>query len=1217
MKRLSSLILTAFAVLVTVQVNAQMPIEFSPLNDGQTFSTCNGFIIDSGLQGGTGYSNNESIVITICPDTPGEIISVVFNLFDLDPTNTGTQQNPNMDNMSVYDGTSTAANSLGVYTTNQLQGVVIEATALNPTGCLTLEFYSNTVGTGMFSASVTCETPCNDPFAGGIIVGGITNDSIRVCVNEQVDFQELGSIAQPGFTLASYTWDFMDGTTANGQNVSHIYTLPGLYRVQLFVTDDNGCSNPNLIDLQVLVATLPDFTGFPSDTSICLGESMSFAADPESYEVLWNGFPGSQSVDDGCLPDTLLGVSQDILLMQTGFSAGTTITNVNDIQSICLDLEHSFMGDLVIMIECPNGQSAILHQQGGGGTQIGIPVQADNVDCSDPATMGTPFTYCFTPTATETWVEWVTNNPGVNTIPAGNYEPIDPLTNLVGCPANGVWTLTVIDNWAADDGTLFSFGLTLDPSYYPAISTFQPDIGAGSDSSYWFNPIFETYLSADADSLEVLPTAPGSYTYEYFVENDFGCTHDTSVVLTVNANPDVFAGNDTTLCDANGLQLDGQIIGLVANCDYVLTLEDTFGDGWNGNTITVTVNGVPTTYDLPNGSVQAFNLSIPTGATVTVTFNANGAFVDECFYSVVDDAGAIVISQGPFLFGVVTDNFVADCVPDYVYEWTPGASVSDPTILDPQLIAGGQQTLILATYPLGHPLCMTSDTIVINVSAVPNPGVDAVLEVCSSGTPVDLFPLLGAGASPNGTWEDPSGNPVAMPFDPQTMPVGDYVYVVDSNGCMDQAIVTITEIITEITNITTVDVSCNGLADGSFTVTGNNIDGYTIDGGVPTAATSPFTVNGLAAATYALEVYSDEGCLATQNVTIDEPDVLSLSAVAIDASCFGVCDGEVQLTPTGGTPGYTYNWNGVTGDQNGNGTDICANNYNAEVTDANGCTAEVQYTIAQPEDVTPGILGDTLNGCFPHSVDFINVTASNNIATTSVDFGDGSTEVFNGLDPFSHTYQYPGVYTVTAMMTTTDGCEYTVTYIDLVNAYNHPNANFFVNPNNVTMMEPYVNLLDQSSNDVVTWDWTIGSGTPGSANTQNVMNVAYPIDSPGNYPVTLFVENGYGCMDSITKYVSIVNDVLLFAPNTFTPDDDEFNQNWKIFISGIDIYDFDLFLFNRWGEVVWESHDPSVGWDGTYMGQMVQEGTYTWTIRCTDLLNDKKYTFEGHVSVIR
>ena len=173
------------------------------------------------------------------------------------------------------------------------------------------------------------------------------------------------------------------------------------------------------------MATHPDFTGFPGDTSICLGESMSFLADPNSYEVQWNGFIGSQSIDDGCLPDTLLGVSQDIELIQTGFSAGTTITNVNDIQSVCLELEHPFMGDLVIIIECPNGQNAILHQQGGGGTQIGIPVQADNVDCSDPATIGVPFNYCFSPTATQTWVDWVNANPGTNTIPAGTYASIE------------------------------------------------------------------------------------------------------------------------------------------------------------------------------------------------------------------------------------------------------------------------------------------------------------------------------------------------------------------------------------------------------------------------------------------------------------------------------------------------------------------------------------------------------------------------------------------------------------------------------------------------------------------------------------------------------------------------------------------------------------------------------------------------------------------------
>lgn len=94
-------------------------------------------------------------------------------------------------------------------------------------------------------------------------------------------------------------------------------------------------------------------------------------------------------------------------------------------------------------------------------------------------------------------------------------------------------------------------------------------------------------------------------------------------------------------------------------------------------------------------------------------------------------------------------------------------------------------------------------------------------------------------------------------------------------------------------------------------------------------------------------------------------------------------------------------------------------------------------------------------------------------------------------------------------------------------------------------------------------------------------------------------------------------EVLLYAPNTFTPDDDELNQNWRVYMEGIDLYDFELLIFNRWGEVIWESHDISVPWDGTYNGKPVEEGTYTWVIRAKDLLNDAKYTYNGHVNVIR
>lgn len=359
---------------------SQLNISFSSSSNNQTFNTCNGFIIDSGGMGGAGYSNNESTVITICSDTPGDIVSVVFNLFNLSLVDDNPSPvNTNVDYMSVYDGTSTAANTLGTYSGNDLAGVVIMATTLNTTGCLTFEFTSNTIGTGSFTASASCNTPCADPVASGIIVGGITSDSIRVCLGETVNFQNQGSFAQPGFNISSYKWDFMDNTTSTLENPSHSFDIAGLYQVQLFVTDDNPdneCVNNNLISLQVLVGPKPDFTGFPGDATLCLGESISFTAVPEDYEVLWDGFPSSASISDGCLTDDQLGVAQNVDLLQTGFIAGSTITDVSQLQSICFDLEHSFMGDLVIQLVCPNGQSVILHQQGGGGTQIGVPNQA-------------------------------------------------------------------------------------------------------------------------------------------------------------------------------------------------------------------------------------------------------------------------------------------------------------------------------------------------------------------------------------------------------------------------------------------------------------------------------------------------------------------------------------------------------------------------------------------------------------------------------------------------------------------------------------------------------------------------------------------------------------------------------------------------------------------------------------------------------------------------
>lgn len=1216
-----------FVLLALVANNVfsqQTTIQMTPAISGQTINTCNGFVIDSGGQGGPGYGNNETVIVTICPDTPGDIMSIVFNLFQLSNVDDNPAANiTNVDYMDVYDGNSTAAPTLGTYSGTQLQGVIIMATALNTTGCITLRFRSNTTGTGMFTASASCTTPCATPTAAGVIVGGETLDSTRVCVGDVVDFSGIASFAAPGFTLANYEWNFMDGSTATGPTVSHAFDTPGQYLVQLFLTDNNGCGNTNLIDLQVFVATIPSFTGFPSDTTLCIGENVTFTATPQFYEVEWNGFPGSQTIDDGCLPDTLLGVSQDIQIMQTGFAAGSTIAQLSDIQSLCLGLEHSYMGDLVIIVECPNGQNQILHQQGGGGTQIGEPNPLDNVDCSDPTTQGVPYTYCFTPTATETWVDWSNNNGFGGTLPAGNYEPIQPFTNLIGCPLNGIWTLTVIDNWASDDGTLFSFDINLDPSLYPPVTVFEPQIGLGSDSSYWVMPATFATVSADGDVLSVNPTAAGSYTYTYMVLDNYGCQNDSSVTVTVNSNPQADAGPDATICNGTPIQLDGNIIGGNNSCDYTFNLVDAWGDGWNGNNLVVVVNGVTSTFTIPGGLTSSFTLSIPNGAAFTVQFDGAGSFINECSYEVLDAAGAVVLSDGTNGNASTTvHNLTGNCLGNLTYQWTPAGSVSNPAILDPMATVNVNTTLTLSVYPTGHPLCVTTDQVNVNISASAYPGTNNTLTICAQGAPTDLFPLLGAGASPNGTWKNPAGAAVAMPYDPITMNPGIYTYSVDSNGCISSATITVTEINPTVAAVPTAS-NCHGMPNGSATLTATNATEYSLDGGPNTPIPTPFVLTGLAARSYEVVVFNVGGCTDTVDFVITEPLALSITSITPDLV---TCSGDaatLTATGSGGSTAYTFTWFTNTGIQ-GVGSSITVNTvattqYCVVLTEACGSmpdSACMIITVPQPLNLV--LTPDDADGCYPHHVVFSNNTPGPGAPLLStIDFGDGTPPITtNALDTCSHTYEHPGVYTVSIVSISDTGCTYSNTFANMITVFDKPVADFNISQNPTTIFETHVMLNNTSSTDVVSYSWSMPGATPNQSFFEDV-SIDFPEGVVGNYNITLIVTNANGCIDSVTKIAQVLSDVILYAPNTFTPDGDEFNQTWFLHIDGIDIYQFNLKVFNRWGEVVWESNDPKGSWDGTYQGKIVPYGGYTWTLETRELTSDKKYTFNGHINVLR
>jgi gliding motility-associated-like protein len=152
-----------------------------------------------------------------------------------------------------------------------------------------------------------------------------------------------------------------------------------------------------------------------------------------------------------------------------------------------------------------------------------------------------------------------------------------------------------------------------------------------------------------------------------------------------------------------------------------------------------------------------------------------------------------------------------------------------------------------------------------------------------------------------------------------------------------------------------------------------------------------------------------------------------------------------------------------------------------------------------------------------------------------------------------------------------------------------PIANFNFSANPTTYFEPSITMQNASSQDVVSWDWFSPYSTPVVSQSENPLFV-FPEGEEGLYPVTLLVTTAEGCMDTVTYYLNVIPSILFFAPNSFTPDGDEYNQQWEFFVSGIDVYNFELSIFNRWGEVIWETKDPVASWDGTYHGERIQTG---------------------------
>ncbi|NOQ73173.1 MAG: PKD domain-containing protein [Crocinitomix sp.] len=592
--------------------------------------------------------------------------------------------------------------------------------------------------------------------------------------------------------------------------------------------------------------------------------------------------------------------------------------------------------------------------------------------------------------------------------------------------------------------------------------------------------------------------------------------------------------------------------------------------------------------------------------------------------------------EPPVMGGAITGGFTA----------TPAGLVLDPVTgeIDP---AASDVGVYDVTYSPGG--CFADITVTVEIID----GVDATFEYdpsifCSGGVdPFPNFDVDGDGVEEGGAGDftaAPAGlviDPVTGEIDLDASVTGTYTItntIVDI-GCggdvqtFDITILSVSSADFEYSAITychdepnqlpSFDVDGDGVDDGTpgtFTSTaGLVIDPIT--GEVDIAASTPGTYT-VTSTIVSVECGDD---VHTTDITIEALPVMDPMADE------DVCNGLPLTIPAFSASGVapTYTWTNVTGTNVGFGlagagnipTFAGLNLSGATVTvivevfatTASGCVGApttFEVTIHPTPVVSFSI--DDYQICAPQAVTFHNTSTPTGV-NCHWDFGDGSTG--DACDLVSHNYS-AGIFDVTLTVESSDGCSASITYYDYIELVQPPVADFTVDKYVTDLYDTKFQFTNQSI-DASTYLWDFDDSSP-TSNDINPTHI-YP-QVPATYNVWLWA---YGsdpvCYDSTYVQV-VVNDVILyFIPNTFTPDGDDFNETFQpVFTSGIDIYDFHMIIYNRWGEKVFESFNPAAGWNGAYGdGGMVQDGTYVWQIEFLETMSDKRHKDEGTVTILK
>lgn len=688
--------------------------------------------------------------------------------------------------------------------------------------------------------------------------------------------------------------------------------------------------------------------------------------------------------------------------------------------------------------------------------------------------------------------------------------------------------------------------------------------------------------------------AVGNNTVTY-IYGGAGCMQMTTAIVPVEQYvPSTITGTISPIC----------LPGTNVNLSTALTTS-TLGVGvWTGNGIT------GTTFDPIAAGVGTHTLTYSTNSNPTATLCPSSSTIA---VTVNSAATPTITAVSP----VCTNGSVLTLTATPTGGTWFGTGVTSAGVFTPSTAVVGSNTY---SYTVGASTCSATNSTTISVEQyVPSNITGTLNTICISNPIIDLSTALSTSTLGVGVW---SGNGVTgTNFDPVVAGAATHTLTYSTNSlptttlCPSQSTIEITVNSVVQPTIAPVSPVCDNFAAQQLA--------STPAGGVWSAASvgSDVSTSGLFTPSTSL-LGTNKLYYTMTNAPCVKKDSIDITVVHfIPATITGtlgpycIYDATVSLQPTAQFTGGVWSGNGVTGSSfsptiAGAGTSVIT--YSTNPAPAGLCPDIKTLSILVNDKPEANAIPDINAGCNPVTVSY--ATTNYNTGTGVWNFGDGSLPV-SALQT-SHTYTAPGTYTATFYYTDAIGCKDTTIANSGITVYALPVASFDPSVIVTTVVDGQVEFTNQSTvlnNNTYTWDI-------GGLYSSTHVNESYLFANSGQFIVSLFATSSDGCVDDTSVVITVNPDVVLYVPNAFTPGSDGLNDVFQIFLppTGVDYSTFNLVVYDRWGELIYQTNDVTLSWNGkkNNSGNVLKQDSYVYKITFQDE-QKKHYEKLGHVTLLR